>query len=112
MYTSRTVYTSTRSKFVCKSLGCAEVSMNSVERIKYYSEVEQEGLKSSHALDPPIGWPSHPRIAFQNVSAAYRVGLKNAISGLSMTIEAGQKVAFVGRTGSGTSQQCDWSTTQ
>jgi ABC-type multidrug transport system fused ATPase/permease subunit len=83
-----------------------EVSMNSVERIKHYSQVEQEGTVLQAAgptLDPPHDWPRSPRIVFDNVSAAYRAGLPLVIDSLSLTVEAGQRVAFVGRTGSGKS---------
>lgn len=82
--------------------------MNSVERIKYYTEVEQEGS----ALDLPgtalrsaaaalAGWPRRPTIVFESVAAAYRVELGRVLEDVTFRINAGEKTGVVGRTGSG-----------
>jgi ABC-type multidrug transport system fused ATPase/permease subunit len=84
--------------------------MNSVERIKYYTELQQEGT----ALDVPgttlrsavesvPGWPHRPTIVFEKVAASYRRELGRVLDDVTISIEAGEKTAVVGRTGSGKS---------
>ena len=46
---------------------------------------------------------SNSSIEFKNVSAKYREGLPLVLKDLSFSIEAGQKVGIVGRTGAGKS---------
>lgn len=84
--------------------------MNSVERIKYYTELEQEGttldvsgspLRS--AAEAVAGWPRRPTIVFESVAAAYRVELGRVLDDVTIRIDTGEKTAVVGRTGSGKS---------
>ena len=77
--------------------------MNSVERIKYYGE--QIPAEKAHVIEdtaPPPEWPTDGRIVVENLVAGYRNG-PDVIKGISFTVEPKQKVAIVGRTGSGKS---------
>mgnify|MGYP002649187407 CR=1 FL=1 len=90
-----------------------ETNMVAVERIEEYCRLEQEkdccrslqtndetGNQSPVAV--PDGWPSRGRIQFTDYAVRYRPELKQrALDGLNLTIEGGEKVAIVGRTGSG-----------
>ena len=49
------------------------------------------------------GWPSDGRIIFDSVNVQYRPGLPAALKGATFTIEPGQRVGIVGRSGSGKS---------
>ena len=71
-----------------------EISMNSVERIKYYSELEQEGGGSMlmSAADGVPGWPRWPTIVFEKVSASYRPELGRVVDDVTINILAGEKV--------------------
>ncbi len=93
---------------VIQSLTQLEVSMNSVERINFYCEVEQERLPHvptgrNHVEPGGPGWPQRGKIEFLNVTARYRAGLPLVLDNLTVTIEAGSAVGFCGRTGSGKS---------
>ena len=83
-----------------------ETQMTSVERILDYCSLDQEApARVAQNLRPPIGWPSHGQIVFDNVSMSHSVKLGSPLSlrDISMTIRAGERVGIVGRTGAGKS---------
>ena len=80
-----------------------EQNMNSVERVKEYIEVEQEAAAIVEDNRPPSGWPSRGAIEFVKYSTRYRADLEPVLRDLSFTIEPGQRVGVVGRTGAGKS---------
>ena len=61
--------------------------MNSIERVKHYSEVEIEashtggdGQKGSAlVVTPPAAWPQHGEIVFDRVCARYRPELPQVL---------------------------------
>ncbi|CAF3968250.1 unnamed protein product [Rotaria sordida] len=83
-----------------------ETRMTSVERVLDYCSLDQEPpAQVSPNRRPPSNWPSHGRIVFENVSMSHSSDNQSslALRHLSMTIEAGEKVGIVGRTGAGKS---------
>ncbi|OBA27989.1 P-loop containing nucleoside triphosphate hydrolase protein, partial [Hanseniaspora valbyensis NRRL Y-1626] len=52
---------------------------------------------------PPPNWPTKGSIQFEHVSMAYREGLPLVLKDLTFSIDDGQKIALVGRTGCGKS---------
>ena len=83
-----------------------EVSMNSVERINFYTDVEQERLVHAHQgadAATPAQWPAQGRIEFRNVTARYRPELPLVLDDVSVVVEPGSNTGFCGRTGSGKS---------
>lgn len=93
---------------VIQSLTQLEVSMNSVERINFYCEVEQERLPQVQAgqrdQEPGgSGWPQRGKIEFLNATARYRPQLPLVLNDLTVEIQPGSAVGFCGRTGSGKS---------
>lgn len=80
-----------------------EQNMNSVERIKEYIEVEQEAQAIIPESRPPANWPSHGAIQFINYSTRYRVDLEPVLKNVTFTIQPGERVGIVGRTGAGKS---------
>ncbi|CAF3009520.1 unnamed protein product [Rotaria sp. Silwood2] len=83
-----------------------ETRMTSVERVLEYCSLEQEPpAQVPPNRRPPSNWPSHGRIVFDNVSMSHSSDNQSllALRQISMTIEAGEKVGIVGRTGAGKS---------
>ena len=81
-----------------------ETQMVSVERVREYSELDSEAnWESTDELRPNHNWPLNPRIEFINYSTSYRPGLQPVLKNLNFTIESGQRVGIVGRTGAGKS---------
>ena len=80
-----------------------EQNMNAVERVKEYIEVEQEAKAIIPDSRPPANWPSHGAIQFINYSTRYRVDLEPVLKNVTFSIQAGQRVGIVGRTGAGKS---------
>ena len=80
--------------------------MTAIERIFEYCSLEQEPLsETSCDRRPPRGWPFNGSITFDNVSMCYSTSPESpcALRHVSFTIEAGEKVGVVGRTGAGKS---------
>ena len=80
-----------------------EQSMNSVERVKEYLDVEQEAKAILPDARPPGNWPSNGAIEFISYSTRYRADLDPVLRNISFNVEAGERVGIVGRTGAGKS---------
>ncbi|RUS73809.1 hypothetical protein EGW08_018426, partial [Elysia chlorotica] len=80
-----------------------ETNIVSVERMKEYSQVEQEAALI-HPNNRPRGmWPHKGDVIFRDFQARYRQGLDLVLRGVNCRIDGGQKVGIVGRTGAGKS---------
>jgi ABC-type bacteriocin/lantibiotic exporter with double-glycine peptidase domain len=72
--------------------------MNSVERVVFYATgVEQEAPHELPKNKPPASWPADGRVELKNVVFKYRPELPVVLKGISMTVNAGEKVGIVGR---------------
>jgi ABC-type multidrug transport system fused ATPase/permease subunit len=75
-----------------------ENNMNSVERMVYYgTEIEQEEPYELPDTKPPPSWPSEGKIELKDVVLSYRPELPSVLKGMSMTVNAGEKIGIVGR---------------
>lgn len=72
----------------------------SIQRLKEYADwkIHEKPFFTPKA---PENWPSSGRIQGQNVSVRYRKGLPLVLDGVNYDISPGEKVAIIGRTGSG-----------
>ena len=80
-----------------------EQNMNSVERVKEYVEVEQEAKAIIDDARPAGNWPSQGAIQFMNYTTRYRPDLEPVLKGLTFSVQPGERVGIVGRTGAGKS---------
>ncbi|KIM84372.1 hypothetical protein PILCRDRAFT_96946 [Piloderma croceum F 1598] len=81
-----------------------ENNMNSVERIVHYAtEIEQEAPHNLPDQVNPARWPAEGSMVFRDVVFKYRPELPPVLKGLTMSIQAGEKIGIVGRTGAGKS---------
>ncbi|XP_058815258.1 multidrug resistance-associated protein 1 isoform X5 [Topomyia yanbarensis] len=80
-----------------------ETNIVAVERIKEYGETKQEAAWELSNSTLPRDWPEQGRVEFQDFQVRYREGLELVLKGISFTVEGGEKVGIVGRTGAGKS---------
>nr|XP_055221298.1 multidrug resistance-associated protein 1 isoform X5 [Gorilla gorilla gorilla] len=80
-----------------------ETNIVAVERLKEYSETEKEAPWQIQETAPPSSWPQVGRVEFRNYCLRYREDLDFVLRHISVTINGGEKVGIVGRTGAGKS---------
>nr|CAD7393056.1 unnamed protein product [Timema cristinae] len=80
-----------------------ETNIVAVERIKEYAAYKQEAPweNPSHPVAPD--WPQEGHVVFRDYKLRYREGLDLVLRGINVTVEGGEKVGIVGRTGAGKS---------
>lgn len=89
-------------QFSVRQFAEVENGMNSVERLHYYgTKLEEEAPE--HTIEVRPSWPEKGEIVFDNVEMRYRENLPLVLTGLSMHIQGGERIAVVGRTGAGKS---------
>lgn len=79
-----------------------ETNIVAVERVDEYTII---GTERPEILPrrPPLSWPKAGKITFKDLGVRYREGMALVLKGISCTIEGGEKVGIVGRTGAGKS---------
>jgi ATP-binding cassette subfamily C (CFTR/MRP) protein 1 len=92
-------------QFIVKQLAQVENSMNSTERLVYYSnKLPSEATPDPDTLIKPApSWPERGEIKFEGVQMRYREGLPLVLKGLDLHVRGGERVGIVGRTGAGKS---------
>ncbi|XP_064151703.1 multidrug resistance-associated protein 1 isoform X3 [Loxodonta africana] len=80
-----------------------ETNIVAVERLKEYSETEKEAPWQIEEMAPPSTWPQVGRVEFQDYGLRYREDLDLVLRHINITIDGGEKVGIVGRTGAGKS---------
>ncbi|KAM5429329.1 hypothetical protein McanCB56680_000032 [Microsporum canis] len=80
-----------------------ETALGAINRIRSYSQdVKDENLPRENG-SVTDDWPQSGAIAFKNISASYESPLEPVLRDIDFSINAGEKVAICGRTGSGKS---------
>ncbi|KAI9597297.1 hypothetical protein BDF19DRAFT_436473 [Syncephalis fuscata] len=80
-----------------------EITMNAVERVIEYSQVEQELPEIIESYRPPDEWPMHGNLSVEHLFVRYALHLSPVIRDVTFNIYPGERVGVVGRTGAGKS---------
>lgn len=80
-----------------------ESRMTSVERLRYYTQLEPENDLTTQKPALPSGWPMNGDLVFENVQARYAEHLPLVLKNVNFKVSGGARVGIVGRTGSGKS---------
>ncbi|KAG8878402.1 hypothetical protein FRB97_002483 [Tulasnella sp. 331] len=87
-------------------IGLVLNNMNAVERTVHYTRddlIEQEAAYEIPNAKPAADWPRQGSLQFRGVAMKYRSSLPPVLHGISLDIQAGEKIGVVGRTGAGKS---------
>ncbi|KAK7048260.1 P-loop containing nucleoside triphosphate hydrolase protein [Favolaschia claudopus] len=79
-----------------------QLSANNLERVVEYLDIEQEPKPTPSGV-PPAYWPASGEVRAENLSARYSDDGPEILHNLDFTIKSGERVAIIGRTGSGKS---------
>ncbi|XP_070580038.1 multidrug resistance-associated protein 1-like isoform X1 [Ptychodera flava] len=80
-----------------------ETNIVSVERVKEYAEIPTEAAAIVPNNRPSDDWPKTGKVDFVDYSTRYREDLDLVVKGITLSIQPGEKIGIVGRTGAGKS---------
>lgn len=80
-----------------------ENRMVSVERIKQFANIPSEATWEIKDRVPPPNWPSQGYVDIKDLQVRYRPNTPLVLKGITLSIQGGDKIGIVGRTGSGKS---------
>ncbi|MED6209079.1 Multidrug resistance-associated protein 4 [Stylosanthes scabra] len=80
-----------------------ENKMVSVERIKQFTNIPSETAWNIKDRLPPSNWPGQGNVDIKDLQVRYRPNTPLVLKGITLSINGGEKVGVVGRTGSGKS---------
>ncbi|KAJ5615007.1 hypothetical protein N7537_000121 [Penicillium hordei] len=80
-----------------------ETSLGSISRLKSIQDCVPSEDDVGGTIDPDLQWPSSGNLQVNGISVSYSESAALSLSDLSLTINPGQKVIVIGRTGSGKS---------
>jgi len=90
--------------WVVRLYTASEMTMNSVERVGEYLELEEEESDDNKGVEPPAYWPSREgSVVVENLTIKYAPQLEPVLRNVSFTIGPREHIGVVGRTGSGKS---------
>ncbi|KAF1313526.1 Multidrug resistance-associated protein 1, partial [Globisporangium splendens] len=92
-------------ELIIQSWSKVETEMVCPERLQEYIDVPQEAPARILTMDPPSypEWPSTGSLQFHHVSFRYKPSDPLVLKDVSFSVNAGEKVGIVGRTGAGKS---------
>ncbi|MED6173013.1 Multidrug resistance-associated protein 4 [Stylosanthes scabra] len=80
-----------------------ENKMVSVERIKQFTNIPSEPSWIIKDRLPPSNWPGQGNVDIKDLQVRYRPNTPLVLKGITLSINGGEKIGVVGRTGSGKS---------
>ncbi|KAJ2509537.1 Multidrug resistance-associated protein 1, partial [Coemansia sp. RSA 1939] len=72
-----------------------------VEKLREFMDVDGEKMVVENAITPEKQWPSAGKIELRDFNMRYHEDLELALKNINLTIEPGEKIGIVGRTGAG-----------
>lgn len=81
----------------------AHQCQNSVERVLHYNRLQVEAAPTLPTDPRPEAWPTLGKVEFKSVELKYRPDLPLVLKGISFSIQPGEKIGIIGRTGAGKS---------
>ncbi|KAF4629350.1 hypothetical protein G7Y89_g8798 [Cudoniella acicularis] len=93
----------TTLSFLIRKWTQLETSIGAVARVKVFEATTLSENRPEEINICPLSWPSRGKIEFKDVTTSYSISSSPVLRNISLTIESGQKVGIVGRTGSGKS---------
>ena len=88
---------------VMSSFAQVEAAMTCTERVLHYIQHVPQEPAATSASPPPPEWPQRGAIELRGLHMRYRANTPLVLKGLTASIQGGQRVGIVGRTGSGKS---------
>ncbi|KAL6890779.1 P-loop containing nucleoside triphosphate hydrolase protein [Trichoderma evansii] len=85
---------------ILKKIIAVHSGLNSVDRISNYTKIPSESMSG---MEPPRDWPSEGRVLVDRLTAGYHAERPAVLRNISFSIDPGQRVGIVGRTGAGKS---------
>lgn len=79
--------------------GITEMNMNSVERVQEYMQIEQEPSAPIDGQSVDAAWPDHGEVRVESLVVQYTSEHDPVIRDLSFSVQPGERVGIVGRTG-------------
>ncbi|KAJ2079270.1 Multidrug resistance-associated protein 1 [Coemansia sp. RSA 988] len=76
---------------------------DNINMFRQFTSIEPEAPYTIEKTCPPPEWPQKGRIEFRNFSLRYHEDLDLSLDNINLTIEPGEKIGIVGRTGAGKS---------
>ncbi|KAI8066840.1 P-loop containing nucleoside triphosphate hydrolase protein [Gongronella butleri] len=92
--------------WVIRNTAMNEMNMNAVERIAEYLEVEEEAPTHIAETMPRASWPENGSIKVKDLVVSYAPDTPAVLRNISFETKPRERVAIVGRTGSGKSTIC------
>ncbi|XP_042476193.1 ABC transporter C family member 14-like [Macadamia integrifolia] len=80
-----------------------ENRMVSVERIKQFTNIPSEAAWRIEGCLPYPNWPTQGNVDLKDLQVRYRPNTPLVLKGITLSIQGGEKIGVVGRTGSGKS---------
>ncbi|XP_077530982.1 multidrug resistance-associated protein 1-like [Haemaphysalis longicornis] len=90
-------------KTLVQSMSEVETNLVSMERCFEYTRISQEAPWENPDFKPDPSWPTAGEVVFREYSTRYREDIDLVLDEISCTINPGEKVGIVGRTGAGKS---------
>ncbi|RSL66397.1 hypothetical protein CEP53_003376 [Fusarium sp. AF-6] len=88
--------------FALRRYASLELDMNALERVLEFTQVETETeIEAGGAV--PATWPTQGLVQVCNITARYKPRGPDVLRNVSLTLQPGQRVGIVGRTGAGKS---------